>query len=372
MSTAKLTISSEQAAKIGLLVYHKKPVYNILYDAVSGVNLYETGVGETIDVPDGANISRLQSLQSDGLFTVKEGTILAKAAAFDSASYDAETGLLTLTFDAAVTSSEMTSTANGEAGDDIVVEANGTYYAGTFAAVSEETTITATITTGIDTDVVVTINQAGASKIYDANNSAIDPTDNTVSIVSSIATVSSATYTVAEAAAAGILTLTGAVSDGETVTIGTDVYEFDTDSTVTQGNIQVDVNADQTAPAAITALVAAITASDTVGVGAADGAGDTVDLTADNTGPAGNLIATTETMANGSFGAVTLEGGDVGTITNVPAATAKADFLAALTKDEPEQTWVDTGVDDPVVSTNTLEVTAEDASTMVTYTITVT
>ena len=59
------------------------------------------------------------------------------------------------------------------------------------------------------------------------------------------------------------------------------------------------------------------------------------------------------------------------TITNVPFGTAKATFLAALTKGQANQTWVDTAIADPVVSTNTLVVTAQDGTTVVTYTITV-
>lgn len=65
---------------------------------------------------------------------------------------------------------------------------------------------------------------------------------------------------------------------------------------------------------AVTALVAAIVASDTQGVGAADGTGDTVVLTADTAGALANSIATTETMANGAFGKATLTGGVDGTV----------------------------------------------------------
>jgi hypothetical protein len=72
--------------------------------------------------------------------------------------------------------------------------------------------------------------------------------------------------------------------------------------------------ADCTAANAITALVAAVTASDTQGVGAADGAGDTVDLTADAGGVAGNAITTTEVMANASFATATLASGVDGTV----------------------------------------------------------
>lgn len=75
---------------------------------------------------------------------------------------------------------------------------------------------------------------------------------------------------------------------------------------------------DCTAANAITALVAAITAEDTQGVGAVDGAGDTVVLTADVAGIAGNEIALAETLANGTFvaGATELSGGVDGTDPN--------------------------------------------------------
>lgn len=42
--------------------------------------------------------------------------------------------------------------------------------------------------------------------------------------------------------AAANLTISGNVADGETVTMGTEVYEFDTDGSVTAGNISVDVS----------------------------------------------------------------------------------------------------------------------------------
>lgn len=73
---------------------------------------------------------------------------------------------------------------------------------------------------------------------------------------------------------------------------------------------------DCTAANAVTALVGAITASDTQGVGAADGNGDTVDLTADVAGVIGNAIVIGETMANGAFagGATALSGGVDGTV----------------------------------------------------------
>lgn len=114
-------------------------------------------------------------------------------------------------------------------------------------------------------------------------------------------------------AATGTLTFAGVVADGETVTIGADVYEFDADSSVTEGNIAVDISGGATAPDAVTALVAA-SASGTELVTLADGAGDTVTVTADVRGVLANAIATTETCTNGSFGAATLAGGVDGTV----------------------------------------------------------
>lgn len=110
-------------------------------------------------------------------------------------------------------------------------------------------------------------------------------------------------------AATGTLTFTGVVSDGELVVIGADVYEFDTDTSITAGHIQVDVSGGVTAPAAVTALAAAITASDTQGVGGVDGTGDTVVLTADTAGATANEIITTKTCVNASFNNATLIGG---------------------------------------------------------------
>lgn len=84
-----------------------------------------------------------------------------------------------------------------------------------------------------------------------------------------------------------------AIASTETFTAGTNVF-----AAATLGS-----GADCTAANAITALVSAITSDDTQGVGAADGAGDTVDLTVDVAGVLGNAVVIAETMANGSFAA---------------------------------------------------------------------
>lgn len=59
------------------------------------------------------------------------------------------------------------------------------------------------------------------------------------------------------------------------------------------------------------------------------------------------------------------------TITNVVYGTTKTDFLNAINKGNIDQTWDSSNVSDPVVTDNTLVVTAEDGITIVTYTITV-
>jgi hypothetical protein len=112
-------------------------------------------------------------------------------------------------------------------------------------------------------------------------------------------------------------------TDEDAVTIGTKVYTFQTVLTNFDGNVLIGANA----AATIVNLVAAILLTPGAGtlyadfmtkhpdVVAADGTGDTVDVTAILPGTPGNAIATTETLANGSFGAVTLENGVDGLFT---------------------------------------------------------
>lgn len=110
--------------------------------------------------------------------------------------------------------------------------------------------------------------------------------------------------------AANVCTITALVGG----TVGNAIATTETFTAV--GNVfgaaVLGSGADCTAANAVTALVAAITANTESAVAAADGAGDTVVLT--SPGAAGNAIDTTETMANGSFGAAHLAGGVDGTI----------------------------------------------------------
>jgi len=62
---------------------------------------------------------------------------------------------------------------------------------------------------------------------------------------------------------------------------------------------------------------------------------------------------------------------NTGTITNIPFGTSKTSFLAALTKGQADQSWNTSDLSDPVVSGDTLVVTAQDGSTIATYTVTV-
>jgi hypothetical protein len=88
----------------------------------------------------------------------------------------------------------------------------------------------------------------------------------------------------------------------ETFTAGTNVFDAGTLGTTTAGT-------DCTAANAITALVTAIGADTSAVVTAVDGAGDTLVATSKVTGTAGNSYASTETLANASWGSATLTGG---------------------------------------------------------------
>jgi hypothetical protein len=134
------------------------------------------------------------------------------------------------------------------------------------------------------------------------------------SVTAGAFTVNACTLTALVGGVAG-----NAIATTETFTAGTNIFAGAT----------LAAGADCTAANAITALVAAITASDTQGVGAADGAGDTVDLTADVAGVVGNTITIGETMVNGAFaaGAVLLSGGVDGTVGGIGQTMIDATYL---------------------------------------------
>lgn len=140
-------------------------------------------------------------------------------------------------------------------------------------------------------------------------------------------------YVVSGVAATVTLTLSGNAVDGETVNIGGTIYTWRTSITATAYDVMIGT----TASASIDNLIAAINRLGFAGgvysdstlrhtsVSAAAGAGDTMTVTALEPGTAGNSIATTETMTNGSFGSATLTGGASWTVN----AITDPDFAGA-------------------------------------------
>lgn len=211
--------------------------------------------------------------------------------------------------------------------------------------------------------------------------------------------------------------IAAAVQDTETVTIGDDVYEFDTDASVTSGNILVDctggsevaaqgtltivdgqnIDADETVTvdevvytfkatpsaanevdigtddeATILNLVAAINLSGTAGteygtgtvihptVSAAASA-NTMVATAKTPGTAGNAIASTEATAQGSWGATTL--GDTTAGVDPTAGEATDALIAAINASGTEPvTAIDLAAGDILLLADGLSATEVDVA----------
>ncbi len=128
----------------------------------------------------------------------------------------------------------------------------------------------------------------------------------------------------APVAATGTLTLAGNAVAGETVTIGQQVYVWAASANTQTPNV---VKVGSSASVSIDNLIAAINATaasqgslysfntiPNLQVTAAAGAGDTMDVTAITAGANGNLIATLETMSQGSWAHPTLINGAGGAI----------------------------------------------------------
>lgn len=180
-------------------------------------------------------------------------------------------------------------------------------------------------------------------------------------------------HPIAGVKATATLTISGVVSDTQTVTIGSSVYEFDINDTYTAGRIQVDVSdlrnqaiqtlafvgvpvvtntvtlgggdnteiyefvaaAEEvqegnipvvlgetlTADNAVAELAEVINTNSALVTAVADDEANTVVVTAIVRGTAGNSIDTTDTCANANWGDTTLKGG-LDTITAANAVTA--------------------------------------------------
>jgi parallel beta-helix repeat protein len=83
------------------------------------------------------------------------------------------------------------------------------------------------------------------------------------------------------------------------------------------------------------------------------------------------LSLSTDAAVTSSTYTVSALASGAGTITNVPSGTAKAAFLAALVPAAGATLTGTTAITDPVVSGNTLVITAQDGTTIATYTVTV-
>lgn len=113
-----------------------------------------------------------------------------------------------------------------------------------------------------------------------------------------------------KAKATGVLTFSGIPVVSQTVTIGSDVFEFVASAGDVQvGNIAVALGGTLTADNAVTVLTSEINAHSTKVVAVGSTTNDTVTLTAINYGDEQNSIATTETCSNASFAQTTLTGG---------------------------------------------------------------
>ena len=120
--------------------------------------------------------------------------------------------------------------------------------------------------------------------------------------------------------AKAILTLTDTVSNAETVTVGTTVFEFRTSGDAGTGNIKVDISGEgDTAPnKAAAKLAQTINANSTIVTATAGEDADENDIVTieyKEIGTEGNAIAVAETMNNATFGTgvTKLSGGQLGT-----------------------------------------------------------
>lgn len=115
--------------------------------------------------------------------------------------------------------------------------------------------------------------------------------------------------------ASGVLTFVGTVGDSEYVQIGSEIFEFDSDNSVSGSNIAVDISGGATSSDAVTAIVAALEDSELVS--GSDGAGDTVDIESLLVGEDYNYVVTTNCIS-ATFDHAHLQGGQLAT----PAKTA--------------------------------------------------
>src|SRR5437868_4631307 len=124
--------------------------------------------------------------------------------------------------------------------------------------------------------------------------------------------------------AMNVLRLASNVTDGETITIGGEVYEIDTAAApgaVTAGNIRVDCNAGVTPTVASAAIVAAINANTKYGLTAvAISVNEILVFANSDSSPIGLACAETLAGANNASGAAAFYGGESSGIRGLRAA----------------------------------------------------
>jgi len=105
------------------------------------------------------------------------------------------------------------------------------------------------------------------------------------------------------AAATALLTLAGNILDGEDFEIGDDTYEVDTDGTVTEGNIQVDVSTHATASSQTLTLAGAAKDGDEIEIG-----DDEYQLDSDGSVTEGKIAIDIAALCIAATGLLTLAG----------------------------------------------------------------
>jgi hypothetical protein len=106
------------------------------------------------------------------------------------------------------------------------------------------------------------------------------------------------------AAAEGLFALTGDVVDGELVTIGTDIYEFDADAAVTEGNLAVDISGGtKTQATAIYELTGTMLDGETITVG-----DDVYEATTTGTASGSNIAIDLSLVSTAATGQLTFTG----------------------------------------------------------------
>lgn len=139
--------------------------------------------------------------------------------------------------------------------------------------------------------------------------------------------------------ATGVLTLSaGGPADTETFVVGSTTYTMDSSLTNSANHIKIGANNTATCDNIVAAINAASGAGTTYGTGTTANAGatavrsgTTVVFTARAEGPAGNAVATTESMTGAAFGAATLTGGGTSATNGAPSAATDGKAMPHLT-----------------------------------------